>query len=341
MKQKRPWNFPLILLVVLVFAFSLVIETQAWGRVGGGRSFGSRGSRSYSTPSSPSSPSSSSRYGSGTSSPGSPQSATQPYSGGLSRSPFTQGLMGGLAGGFLGSMLFGGSGHAAAGGGAGGGGIGLMDIALIGLLIYFAMKFFRRRQQQSSASAGYYNANDAYSERIEGASQYSRIEPSSASAPQAGVSGSAERDAGLARVRQFDPAFSEESFKDSAQDMFFRIQAAWMNRSLDGIEPLLTSEMAGILRQELSVMIQQGKINRLENIAVRKVELSEIWQETGKDFITVLFTANLLDYTVDDKTGQVIEGDRLNPVKFQEFWTFCRDIGSGSAWRLSAIQQTA
>jgi predicted lipid-binding transport protein (Tim44 family) len=54
--------------------------------------------------------------------------------------------------------------------------------------------------------------------------------------------------------------------------------------------------------------------------------------------VTVFFTANLLDYTVDDKTGQVVAGDKLNPLKFQEFWTFCRDVGT-SRWQLSAINQ--
>jgi len=249
--------------------------------------------------------------------------------------------MGGLAGGFLGSLLFGGRSYGYPGGATGGGGIGLMDIALIGLLIYFGMKFFRRRQQQSSAPAGYYSDNNSYLDRVEGASQYSRIGPSPGVEPPAGISWTGEGDAGLTQVRQFDPSFSEEAFKELAQDMFFRIQAAWMNRSLDGIDQMLTNEMVGFFRQEFSVMKQQGRINRLENIAVRKVELAEVWQEMGKDFITVLFTANLLDYTVDDKTGQVIEGDRLNPVKFQEFWTFCRDVGSVSGWQLSAIHQMA
>jgi predicted lipid-binding transport protein (Tim44 family) len=54
--------------------------------------------------------------------------------------------------------------------------------------------------------------------------------------------------------------------------------------------------------------------------------------------VTVFFTANLLDYTVDDQTGQVISGDKLNPVKFQEFWTFSRDVSS-SQWKLSGINQ--
>ena len=58
------------------------------------------------------------------------------------------------------------------------------------------------------------------------------------------------------------------------------------------------------------------------------MEPAEVWQESGRDFIAVLFTASLLDYTVDDRTGKVVDGDRLNPVKLQEFWTFTRDIGN-------------
>jgi len=52
----------------------------------------------------------------------------------------------------------------------------------------------------------------------------------------------------------------------------------------------------------------------------------------------VLFTANLLDYTVDDKSGQVVAGDRSVPVKFEEFWTFCR-LSGRPQWALAAINQ--
>jgi predicted lipid-binding transport protein (Tim44 family) len=68
------------------------------------------------------------------------------------------------------------------------------------------------------------------------------------------------------------------------------------------------------------------------------VELSEVWQEEGKDFITVRFTANLLDYTTDETTGNVVSGSKTEPVKFEEFWTYTRPVGSNS-WQLSAINQ--
>ncbi|MGO9017941.1 MAG: TIM44-like domain-containing protein [Syntrophobacteraceae bacterium] len=33
-----------------------------------------------------------------------------------------------------------------------------------------------------------------------------------------------------------------------------------------------------------------------------------------------------------------MDGDELNPVKFQEFWTFSRDVGSHQ-WQLTGINQ--
>jgi len=244
-----------------------------------------------------------------------------------------QGMAGGLAGGLLGSMLFGGSGHAGGvgGGSMGGGGIGLMDILILGLLAYFGWKFFKRRRAAVSSSPAYYEdvAPTSYPEQ----SYYGGSTAQPGALP---YNDSVER--GFAQIRSYDPSFTEEAFKEKVQDMFFRIQAGWMNRTLEGVENMFTREMADFFKSEFDRMMQQGRINRLENIAVRKVEPSEVWQEKGKDYVTVLFTANLLDYTLDEITGQVLEGDRLNPVKFEEFWTFCRDTGS-SQWKLSGINQ--
>jgi predicted lipid-binding transport protein (Tim44 family) len=265
-----------------------------------------------------------------------PGSVNQPSSGWFRGSPFLQGLAGGVAGGFLGNMLFGGRGGNAAGsmGGSGGGGIGLFDIIILGLLLYFGYKFYKRWRLQKEGTSFY---GDVVSPRIE--SSHGTTRDTYAGTPQDSSSTyDDDLERGWDQIKRIDPSFNEESFKELVQDMFFRIQAGWMNRSLEGVENLLTPEMTEFFKKEFEGMKQKGRINRLENIAVRKVEISEAWQETGKDYVTVFFTDNLLDYTVDDKTGQVVGGDKLNPVKFQEFWTFCRDIGS-SRWQLSAINQ--
>ena len=46
----------------------------------------------------------------------------------------------------------------------------------------------------------------------------------------------------------------------------------------------------------------------------------------------------LLDYTVEETSNQVLAGSRIEPVKFEEYWTFVRPVGP-NPWKLSAIQQ--
>jgi predicted lipid-binding transport protein (Tim44 family) len=98
--------------------------------------------------------------------------------------------------------------------------------------------------------------------------------------------------------------------------------------------------MFRILQGDAEALKAQKKINRLENIAVRSVDITEAWQESGSDFITVRVFANLLDYNVDETTGQVVEGSKTDPVKFEEYWTLTRSVGN-NPWKLSAINQPA
>lgn len=121
-------------------------------------------------------------------------------------------------------------------------------------------------------------------------------------------------------------------------DHFFKIQGAWANRDISGVRNLLSEEMYRIVRDDAEKLKSERKINRLENIAVRSVDIVEAWQESGRDFITIRFYANLLDYTIDETTGQVVSGSKTEPVKFEEYWTFTRQVGN-NPWQLSAINQ--
>ena len=143
---------------------------------------------------------------------------------------------------------------------------------------------------------------------------------------------------GLGHLRQMDPGFDEAAFRELCTDRFFQIQAAWMRRDLDKLRPLLTEEMQAAFGKQIATARAKRQVNKLENITVRSVELTEAWQEQGQDFLTVRLLANLLDYTVDETTGKIVEGSDTAPVKFEEFWTWVRPVGRND-WRLSAINQ--
>ena len=315
----------LTLTAVLVMITAIVGASCAEARAGGGRSTGSRGSRSYSPPSrsysqpAPARPASPAYQ---------PPPMGQPQSGGFLRS-----MAGGVVGGMLGGMLFRGLGFGGAGGGGGGGGmggsgIGLFEIILLAGIGYLIYRYVKKRREEAPV----YSGNESYQQSTPMAYD------SPYSAPAALPDPTADLDQGLSHIRQMDAAFNEERFCDNAMDIFFKIQGAWMNRDLTPVGNLLAEEIKRSLQGDIDQLLRDKRVNRLENIAVRNVEIVEAWQESGEDYLMVLITANLLDYTTDDVTGQVVVGSKTDPVKFQEFWTFRRPVGP-NPWRLTAIDQ--
>jgi predicted lipid-binding transport protein (Tim44 family) len=232
------------------------------------------------------------------------------------------GMLGGLVlGGLLGGLFFG---H--------GGGIGLLEILIIGGLAWFAISYMRR--QQGAAPSGYATPGGY------GAAPASRYDPSPAGgvATMEAPAGPSDLERGLSHIHQMDPGFDPRAFAETASDGFFKVQGAWTARSMTGVSSLLNAEMTSLLQRDCDRLKAEGKVNHLENIAVRSAEVTEAWQEGGQDFVTVHFLASLLDYTTDESGARVLEGSRTDPVKFEEYWTFTRPVGPG-AFRLSAIQQ--
>jgi predicted lipid-binding transport protein (Tim44 family) len=301
------------ILAMLVMVLVPVLWTaEAWARAGGGSSGGSRGSRGLS--SSPSSPAPVSPAR-----PAPPATSPQPAP---SRWGGLGGMLGGLlVGGLIGGLLFG---HGF------GGGIGLMEIVIIGGLIWLAFSFIRRRQQPAAPS-GYAASDEARSAAWQ----------QSSSAQYGGgsvVESIPDIERGIANIRQMDPDFDPKRAADAASDIFFKVQAAWMARDMSAASAVLTPEMQNILQRDCDKLRAERRINRLENIAIRSTDVTEAWQESGYDYVTVRFLANLLDYTTDESGAQVLEGSRTEPVKFEEYWTIVRPVGP-NPFRLSAIQQ--
>ena len=305
------------LLAAILFLSVTVMEFEAHARAGGGsRPMGSPGSRSYSPPGSPSSQPAPSR----------PQQAApstplqQPAGGGFMRS-----MAGGLVGGMLGGMLFRSMGFGGMGGGAGGGGIGLFEIILLAGIGYLIYRYIKKKREESSM-------NSFEPEPYSGGNVTSISQGNQIATPQI-----EDVDSGLAHIRQFDSYFDESRYNDLVMDNFFKIQGAWMNRDLTPVQNLLTDELRRVFQADIDKLISNKQINRLENIAVRNVDIVEAWQESGQDYINTLIYANLLDYTTDE-AGTVISGSKSDPVKFEEYWTFTRPVGN-NPWKLSAIDQ--
>jgi predicted lipid-binding transport protein (Tim44 family) len=256
------------------------------------------------------------------------QTATTPAASPMGGS-FARGLAGGVMGGMLGSMLFGGMAHGMGGGGGlGGSGIGLFEILLLAGLGYLIYRWYSRRKALATNTGAEIPQNQNQPGNLfSGVGSQQAVEETMHEDPLV---------AGVKEIWTVDQDFDPEAFKETAQDLFFKIQAGWTRRETDVLKDFVGNQLLSEYGQHFEEMKQAGHINRMENIAVRKIDLISAGVQQGEIFVTVRFTANLLDYTVDEKSGNIVKGDPENPVRFEEDWTFARPIES-PRWKLEGI----
>ena len=308
-------------LSIAALAVALVVVGQvsdAWARARGG---GSRGSRTYSAPARPSSPASPTNPTSPSvnqPSPSSPMAAQRPS---MFRS-FGGALMGFALGGLIGSMLFGGL-------GSGFGGIGMMDILLIGGGIV-ALLYFLRRRQTAPAEPAYAGGTSRYTGNT-GAGGAAVLEM------PAGTAARNELAEGVEHIRQMDPSFDPVAFANWVRSQFGNVQAAVATRDIALLRDRLAPEMWGVLQTQCEELRAAGRRSHVGDIDLSRVEVTEVWQEKGQDFVTVEIQGTMVEYVADEASGRVVEGSKTQPAKVDEFWTFTRPVGPNQ-WKLSAIQ---
>ena len=237
---------------------------------------------------------------------------------GKQKSGFGSGLMGGLLGGAIGGMLLGSL------FGMGGSGMGILPLLLLGVAGYFLYKRFMAKPT-GQASPGY-QPPPARENSFGGSSSASPPPPTQSPLEE-----------GLALIRSTDPGFDPAEFVEIASDVFFQVQAGWMRRDISSYRHLLGDQLATEYEAHFREMESKGELNKLENISIRKVTMTAAGVDDNEDFVTVLFTANLLEYTVNDESGDLISGSMTEPVKFAEEWTWARPVGTND-WKLEGLK---
>ncbi|HAT49158.1 MAG: Tim44 domain-containing protein [Nitrospirae bacterium] len=344
---------PVIMTTIAIFmafgVLSVFPDEADAKRMGGGSSFGSRGSKSFSAPQQPAART------------GFNQSSVSQRPGGAAAGGMFggigSGLLGGLGGlmlgGMLGSMLFGGAGAA----GTGAGGIGLMEILLIGGAIWFGIRWYKRQRAMTPAAgpafgrplpqASGFNFPSSNTERSplyqergsHGPGQSFDPSPSYAGMGAGMGAGMDEVSQGLEHIASMDRNFNEGQFLSGAKQAFQQMQQSWCDGNADSLRPLLTTTMLEHVLADMKKKEVNQRKDHIDNIQFQQAEISEAWQESGEDWITVRFQVSMLEYSTDAQ-GVVVEGDRSIPVVVEEYWTFTRPVGSRNPnWFLTAIQQ--
>ncbi len=311
--------------IALSFAVFAMVSAPADARRGG--SFGSRGARTHAAPpptatapqqAAPVQKTMADRPAPGQAQPAAaarqaaPTSAMAGKSGGLAK-----GLIGGLvAGGLIGMLL--GNGFGALNGE--GLMMALLQILMIGGLVWLAFRLFRRRPAFAPAGAG-----------APGVSTYD------AHAFAAGQTNAphAASPMGAHQLSSSDLAITMAD-KEQFEQLLYDVQDAFGQEDYARLRSCTTPEVMSYLAEELSQNATRGLRNRVTGTELVAAEVAEAWSEGTTDYATIAMRYQSIDVMVDRNSDAVVEGDPTQPTLATELWTFVRD--PRNAWRLSAIQ---
>lgn len=278
-------------------------DTADAARLGGGRSFGSRPSMSQPAQA----PSAMQR-----------QSTQQRQQAAQAQQPQRKGFLGGmggllgglLAGSLIGSLLF--------GGGFSGGGI--MDILLLGILLFVGLKLFARaRSKAQPAPAGAGNA------------PMGGMEPplqrnDTAASGWDTLSGQNNAYNSQPEVVIPMPAdFDAEEFLRGAKMAYNRLQAAWDSRDLNDIAQFASPAVMDAVRQQLAEETEPSKTE----ILLVNAQLLSVVNEDKEQRAQVYFDVLMRE-----------RPDQPTPSNVREIWHFVRELDGGT-WKLDGIQRVA
>jgi predicted lipid-binding transport protein (Tim44 family) len=307
MTRRSPQTVQWRILLSLFFCLALALapslaEARAGSSFGGGgSSFGSRGTRSFEN----NGAAPLSRSMTPTPQATSPLAGAPGYGGAYGGSFFQRHpFLTGLAGGFLGSMLFS---HLGGFGGVLG---GLLTFLIIGFLIYFAVRLFSGGFSLAGAGGGMPRSVGA------------------AAAP-------------AARYRGHDTTVGETDL-NAFQSIHAAVQEAWGRGDLGRLRQLMTPEMLSYFSEELTRNASQGVQNVVSDVRLLKGEITESWEEGDLQYATAYLRWSAIDQVLRLGSGpgqpdSVISGDPRTPTDAEEVWTFVRRRGGN--WLLSAVQQ--
>jgi predicted lipid-binding transport protein (Tim44 family) len=137
-----------------------------------------------------------------------------------------------------------------------------------------------------------------------------------------------------AQIKAADPGFSEDFFYGRVNEMFIAIQYAWMNRNMEPVRRFLADQQFTVLQAGVQELVLKGRINMLESIHIVHIDPVQVSRESDYDSVKLAITAACIDYTIDERTKEIVNphelGDGKTPSQFVEHWTFVRKSGAVS-----------
>ncbi|MBQ2799377.1 MAG: TIM44-like domain-containing protein [Ruminiclostridium sp.] len=128
-------------------------------------------------------------------------------------------------------------------------------------------------------------------------------------------------------MKKHDKNFSASDFVTFAKNVYMDIQTAWCKRDLSTVRPVMHENLYNTTARQVQSKIDQGVVYHYESIAINTAYLTSYARDEQFEYLTCYLNARMIDYQVDEKTGNIIRGDKTTRWDMRYKMKFVRSVG--------------
>jgi rubrerythrin len=139
-------------------------------------------------------------------------------------------------------------------------------------------------------------------------------------------------------IRKKDPNFTADDFITFAKQVYMDIQMAWCARDMAPVRPVLHQNLFNTTQRQVEEKKKQGIIYHYESIAINTAYLTSFVKDKDFEYLTVYLNARMIDYQVDEKTGNIVRGDKTTRWDMRYKMKFVRSTDALTKDKVSGTQ---
>ncbi|MBQ3552979.1 MAG: Tim44 domain-containing protein [Clostridia bacterium] len=126
---------------------------------------------------------------------------------------------------------------------------------------------------------------------------------------------------------QKDPNFNIGDVSEKFRNLYIQMQNAWQDKDITPIRPYMSDAYYAQMERQVQAYIRNGQTNYIERPTVLTCTIRGWYTQEDDDCLVVYLNTRIIDYVIDDKTGQVIRGNKTAECFMEYEWILTRPTG--------------
>lgn len=131
-------------------------------------------------------------------------------------------------------------------------------------------------------------------------------------------------------IKRKDPNFSADDFITYAKQVYIDIQTAWCERDMTSVKPVMQAKLFAASQKMADENKARGIVYHYESIAINTAYLTSYVRDKENEYLTVYLNARMFNYQTDEKTGNIIRGNKTSREDLRYKMKFVRSVNSAT-----------